>query len=93
MIEVKRKSANKYSVVVKDEASRTRHSVIVGKAYYQKLTNEEISVEELIKRSFEFLLTRESKESILPNFNLKVINRYFPNYESKIRIKKSEGNG
>jgi hypothetical protein len=37
--------------------------------------------EELVRRSFEFLLQRESKESILREFELSVIQRYFPDYD------------
>ncbi len=37
--------------------------------------------EELIRRSFEFLLQRESKEFILREFELSVIQRYFPEYD------------
>jgi hypothetical protein len=37
--------------------------------------------EELLRRSFEFLLQRESKESILREFDLSVIQRYFPEYD------------
>ena len=37
--------------------------------------------EELVRRSFEFLLQRESKESILREFELSVIQRYFPEYD------------
>lgn len=40
--------------------------------------------EELIRRSFEFLLQRESKESILREFDLSVIQRYFPEYDQAI---------
>lgn len=43
------------------------------------------SPEDLIRRSFEFLLQRESKESILRDFNLSVIQRYFPEYDAAIR--------
>jgi len=43
------------------------------------------SPEELVRRSFEFLLAREPKESILRNFNLSVIQRYFPEYDTAIR--------
>jgi hypothetical protein len=39
----------------------------------------------LVKRSFEFLLTREPKESILSSFGLSVIARYFPEFEREIR--------
>jgi hypothetical protein len=35
----------------------------------------------LVRRSFEFLLAREPKESILPSFGLSTIVRYFPEFE------------
>jgi hypothetical protein len=38
-------------------------------------------VEDLVARSFEFLLEREPPESILATFELSVIQRYFPEYE------------
>lgn len=39
---------------------------------------------DLVRRSFEFLLAREPKESILRSFELPVIGRYFPEYERSI---------
>ena len=63
----------------------TTHTVIVSPTYYEKLTSERISAEELVRRSFEFLLERESNTSILRRFDLPEIGRYFPEYESTIR--------
>ena len=85
MIEVKKKDGE-FIVTVEEGGSRTRHVVTLDNEYYEKLTHGKITEKELIKRSFEFLLKRESKESILSKFNLKVINRYFPEYESKIKL-------
>jgi hypothetical protein len=39
------------------------------------------TLEELVQESFRFLLDREPKESILQEFKLSVISRYFPDYE------------
>jgi hypothetical protein len=58
--------------------------VEVEKDYWQKLTQNEIEPEELVKKSFEFLLAHEPKETILRSFNLKVISSYFPEYEKEI---------
>jgi hypothetical protein len=44
-----------------------------------------VSREELIRRSFHFLLERESNTSILSAFDLPVIGHYFPEYEDTIR--------
>jgi hypothetical protein len=85
MIEVKRKGEDEFIVTVEETGSRSRHVVTLDDEYYNKLVRGKMMKEELIKRSFEFLLKREPKESILSRFNLKVINRYFPEYESKIR--------
>jgi hypothetical protein len=46
---------------------------------------------ELVHRSFEFLLAREPKESILPSFGLSTIARYFPEYEREIRCRGRPG--
>jgi hypothetical protein len=43
------------------------------------------SVEDLVKRSFDFLLEREPPQSILPRFGLSDIERYFPEYPRVIR--------
>lgn len=62
----------------------TEHVVDLTQDYYQRLTRGMITPEELIKRSFKFLLERESNTSILSSFDLFVINNYFPEYEKEI---------
>ncbi|MFB6181563.1 MAG: hypothetical protein ABEJ24_01565 [Candidatus Magasanikbacteria bacterium] len=74
-----------FSVTIQDEDSQSNHEVTVDKDYYQKLTNGKNSAKNLVKRSFKFLLERESKEMILSRFNLKVIQDYFSNYEDKVK--------
>ena len=73
-------------VTVGEGTSTTQHTVSLDDAYYERLAKGGMSREDLIKRSFEFLLERESKESILSRFNLKVISGYFPEYESTIDL-------
>jgi hypothetical protein len=65
----------------------TKHKVTVTEAYYQELTAGTVPPEELVKKSFEFLLAREPNTSILSEFNLKVISNYFPEYEREIKSK------
>jgi len=62
----------------------TNYEILLEKEYWKKLTGEEIDPSELIKKSFRFLLLREPKESILKSFNLKIIGKYFPEYEKEI---------
>lgn len=42
-------------------------------------------VEDLVMRSFKFLLEREPPQSILRRFSLPDIERYFPEYPQAIR--------
>ncbi|HEY8535000.1 MAG TPA: hypothetical protein VIL25_01070 [Vicinamibacterales bacterium] len=78
-ISVSLSGATRYRVTVEERGSRTEHEVTV--------TPEDVAryapgadPERLLKASFEFLLEREPKESILSRFALPVIERYFPEY-------------
>ena len=84
MIQVEPKGKNVYRVTVEEGGSRSQHTVTLEEGYYRKLTDGKITPEELIRKSFDFLLERESKESILSSFELPVIQRYFPEYERTI---------
>jgi hypothetical protein len=86
MIDVKKIEPGRFSVTVSEGNSSSQHTVSLEEAYYNKLTGGKISEEELIKRSFDFLLQREPKESILSQFSLKVISTYFPAYEKQISL-------
>jgi len=69
------------------EKSTTVHTVSVEPSYYRKLTGGRVSVVELVEKSFEFLLKRESNTQILSRFDLPVIGHYFPEYEENIKKK------
>jgi len=71
-------------VHVDEDGEVTHHLVHVQPADLQRWGGGR-SPEELVRRSFEFLLQRESKESILKEFDLSVIPRYFPDYDQAIR--------
>jgi len=85
VISVIKKTEKEFNVTVQEGASQTNHSVTVDNSYYRSLTGKKISKEELITISFKFLLDHEQKESILPKFNLRVIQDYFPGYEKTIK--------
>ncbi len=84
-IQVSRQAGGTYQVTVSEGGGSSRHTVGLEEGYYRKLTGGSITPEELIRRSFRFLLEREPKESILSRFDLPVIQRYFPEYERSIR--------
>lgn len=60
--------------------------VHVKKAYWERLAQKKEDVASLVKRSFEFLLEREPETSILKEFDLEVISKYFPEYEKEISL-------
>ncbi len=67
------------TVEVGNGASATRHTVQVRRGDMDRWARGR-SAEELVRGSFEFLLDREPKESILRQFELSVIQRYFPEF-------------
>ena len=78
-ISVTAKSQDTFEVVVTTQ-STTTHSITVTDAIHTKLTNGKISKETLLEKSFEFLLEREPNTSILSQFKIEVISKYFPDY-------------
>jgi len=62
----------------------TKFEVEADKDYLQKISGGREDAESLVVRSFEFLLQREPKESILRRFNLRDIETYFPEYPGKL---------
>lgn len=81
-IQVKQIDGMTYEVIVA-AASSTTHVVSVPPEYASKIGNG-LKVEKLVQASFEFLLEREPNTSILRRFDLPVIARYFPEYETEI---------
>jgi len=75
---------NSFKVSVTKDSS-TEHIVLLNDRFHQNVTNNKITKIELITHSFEFLLKRESNQSILKKFNLEVINQYFPEYIDEIK--------
>jgi hypothetical protein len=65
--------------------SQTRHKVTMDEEYYAKISNGIVGPEDFVKKSFQFLLKRENKDSILREFNVKQIREYFPEYENEIK--------
>ncbi len=84
-INVVKKKEGEFRVTISEGTGQTSHSVTVSTDYHQKLTGGKVSAEGLVRRSFEFLLQREPKESILSEFDLPVIAHYFPDYEREIK--------
>ena len=72
-------------VTVSDHGSSRDFEVAVSEAELARLDPGSADPCDLVRRSFEFLLAREPKESILSSFGLSTIARYYPEYEREIR--------
>jgi hypothetical protein len=74
-------------VSVEDTAQKTSHTVSVTGADLARWGrgDDQAAVEDLVQRSFAFLLEREPPGSILRRFDLAVIQRYFPEYDLQLR--------
>ena len=74
------------AVRVRDDRSATDHEVLVDEIDLPAALDgaETPDVERLVRATFEFLLEREPKESILRRFELPVVGRYFAEYPEDI---------
>jgi hypothetical protein len=84
-IQVEKFDASHFRVRVIEAGSESTHQVTLDPKHHARITGGAVGPEELIRKSFEFLLEREPKESILSRFDLSVIGRYFPEYEREIK--------
>ena len=71
------------AVAVEQDGGRSEYRVSVSPADIDRWGSggDRPHVEELVRRSFEFLLEREPPSAILTEFELSVIPRYFPEYD------------
>ena len=73
------------SVTIGDDSRATRHQVTVRAENLRRIAPPKAKVDDVVRTSFEFLLAREPRESILRSFDLAEISRYFPEYDSELR--------
>jgi len=72
------------TVVLGDDPGGTRHEVSVDRATLEDLAPA-ATPEVLVTESFKFLLEREPRESIMREFELPIIGRFFADYPEEIR--------
>ena len=75
------------TVSVRDDRGSSTHEVTVSTddATALAAATDASDVERLLYETFDFLLEREPKESILRSFDITVVNQYFPDFEHEIR--------
>ena len=73
-----------FYVLVREGSSETRHRVELAPLDLERLARDDETPGDFLRRVFSFLLAREPKESILREFDVSVISRYFPEFEDEI---------
>jgi hypothetical protein len=74
-----------FTVDVREGRGATSHTVTCDAALYTRLAGGSgATPEAFVQAVFEFLLEREPKESIMSRFDVTVVSRYFPEFESEI---------
>ena len=73
-----------FGVQVREGETVTNHKVTVPESLIEELQLADDDLERVVRESFQFLLEREPASSILPEFSLDVISRYFPEYSEEL---------
>ena len=81
---IKKNDNNTFAVSI-ESSINSNHIVTLDDDIHNEMTKGFKSKEELILFSFKFLLERENNTSILSNFNLEIIQNYFPEYKNEIQ--------
>ena len=87
MIEVRqtrRDDPLEFRVLVRDGSGETRHRVTMDRATCARIGGDPDAPERCIEAAFRFLLDREPKESILGDFDVTLVGRYFPKFEREL---------
>ena len=73
----------RFDVDVTEAGSTSHHDVTLSRSDLEEM-GKGASPEEFIRRCFEFLLERESKDSILARFDIRQIGTYFPEFKRQM---------
>ena len=79
-INIKELSPNNFDVTIYSN-TETNHQVTISDNFITEYQIKNLTKKEIIKKSFIFLLERESNTSILRKFDIEVIANYFPEYK------------
>ena len=76
-----------FCVHVGDGEEATHHEVRVPERVLDTIGLPRLEPHELVEETFKFLLEREPATSIMREFSLDDVCRYFPEYEDEIRVR------
>jgi len=83
-VSVVQQGPGRFQVEVQASGGTTRHTVEVPDGLVDELGWSSRGETELVRESFAFLLEREPPTSIMRQFSLDVITRYFPEYPAEM---------
>ena len=74
-----------YGVEVEEGHEITGHKVRLPRAFLDDLLLTDVDEELIVRETFDFLLEREPATSILPEFSLEDVSRYFPEFPEELQ--------
>ena len=84
VIQITPAGRHEFGVEVTEGSETTSHKVIVPPSLLDDWGLEEADGEAVVRESFAFLMEREPASSILPEFSLAIISRYYPEYKDEL---------
>ena len=76
---------NEFGVEVEEGHEVTGHKVRVPEAFVDDLLLAGVDQELIVRETIGFLLEREPATSILPEFSLEDVSRYFPDFPKELQ--------
>lgn len=74
-----------YGVEVEEGHEVTGHKIRLSGQFLDDLLLTGVDEERIVRETFEFLLEREPATSILPEFSLEDVSRYFPEFPEELQ--------
>jgi hypothetical protein len=74
-----------FGVEVTEGNEITGHKVRLPPAFLDDLLLGEVDQERIVRETIDFLLEREPATSILPEFSLEDVSRYFPEFPEELQ--------
>ena len=84
-IRVESLSSDEFSVIL-EKGNNSRFVVFLGDDYYKNLTLLRIKKKRLVEFAINFLLQRLTADSIRHVFDVSLIRKYFPEFESEVKV-------
>ena len=76
---------NEYGVEVEEGNEITGHKIRLPETFLDDLMLTGVDQELIVRETIDFLLEREPATSILPEFSLEDVSRYFPEFPKELQ--------